>query len=55
MTSKYDQKCALCDCVVENKKGVVKDYVVKNLGDDKKPNYKKICKGCDSKYSGAQK
>lgn len=55
MTSKFDKTCALCGDVVENKKGIVKDYIVKNLGDEKKPNYKRICKGCDSRYQGAQK
>lgn len=52
MASKFDKTCVLCGDVVENKKGIVKDYIVKNLGDEKKPNYKRVCRSCDSRYNG---
>jgi hypothetical protein len=35
--------------LIESKKGIVKKYFTENFGDEKKPNWKKICKDCDAK------
>lgn len=49
MTNKFDKFCSECGCLIESKKGIVKKYFTENFGDEKKPNWKKICKDCDAK------
>lgn len=49
MASKFDKHCDECGCVVENKKGIVKEFAPRNMGDDKNPKWKRVCKSCDAK------
>jgi hypothetical protein len=49
MVSKYDKNCDFCGCVVENKKGIQKEFVTRNFGDEKNQKIRRVCKTCDNR------
>lgn len=48
---KYEKRCDFCQCIVEKRTGIVKQYQIKDFGTIDKPFLKRICIDCDSKFS----
>lgn len=49
MASKFDKHCDFCSCIVENKKGIVKDFTTRSFGDARSSRRLRVCSDCDRK------